>query len=64
MSTAGIVLVAVAVLVGGYAYFGYPALLWILTRKRAAARAPLPDDQLPMLSITVPAYNETGSIAA
>lgn len=45
------------------AYAIYPAGLWLLTRGRRPAAAPEPAPW-PMLSITVPAYNEAASIAA
>lgn len=52
------------VLLFGYAYFGYPAILWLLGRLR---RAPVPSsepDPWPLLTIILPAYNEARSIAA
>jgi cellulose synthase/poly-beta-1,6-N-acetylglucosamine synthase-like glycosyltransferase len=48
-----------------YAYAGYPVLLAVLPRRRANAsgRVPRPDAELPLVSITVPVYNEEASIA-
>ena len=63
MSQLGLGLVLVALASGGFAYAGYPVILWLVTRGRRAA---LPSDgrDWPMLSITVPAYNEERTIAA
>lgn len=60
--TALIVLGAsVALLV--YAYIGYPAILWILSRLRPETEASRADDDaLPTVSISVPAYNEEAQI--
>jgi cellulose synthase/poly-beta-1,6-N-acetylglucosamine synthase-like glycosyltransferase len=47
-----------------YAYVGYPLVLRALAARRPALQQ-LPDpDQWPLLTITVPAYNAEGSIAA
>lgn len=54
---------AACVFTGGYAYFGYPAALWLatrLTRRRRVAAAPA---EWPHVTITVPAYNEEAAIA-
>ena len=54
----GLVLVGLPLVIGGYAYVVYPALLRLL--------APAGDDhvsgeaELPTVTITVPAYNEAG----
>lgn len=64
MTALAIALVVMAAAVGGYAYVGYPAVLWLLARVRRRRPELTPQDELPMLSITVPAYNEAGSIAA
>jgi cellulose synthase/poly-beta-1,6-N-acetylglucosamine synthase-like glycosyltransferase len=53
---------AAALAVPLYAYVAYPTLLWLLTRRpRPAAAEPA---RWPMISISVPAYNEEASIAA
>ena len=55
-------LVLIPVLAFGYAYAGYPALLWIVARARRR-RAPFAEPaEWPRVSITVPAYNEEGQI--
>lgn len=41
----------------GYAYVGYAALLWLLTR-RTSARAPLADAPLPPVTLLIPVHNE------
>lgn len=65
-------LVAVPVLCFGYAYAGYPAVLWLLTRGRRAADAVgacagpsegEPEFDWPAISISLPAFNEAESIA-
>jgi cellulose synthase/poly-beta-1,6-N-acetylglucosamine synthase-like glycosyltransferase len=46
----------------GYIYFGYPALLWVISRAR-----PKPvreDDVTPHVTFVIPAYNEERNIAA
>jgi len=54
--TAAIVLVV-------YTYVGYPALLWLLGRRRPLAfPRDLPDDRCPSVSISVPVYNEERQI--
>ncbi|HEY2322731.1 MAG TPA: glycosyltransferase family 2 protein [Thermoanaerobaculia bacterium] len=45
-----------------YVYFGYPALLWILSRLRP--RPVAEDDVTPYATFVVPAYNEERNIAA
>jgi cellulose synthase/poly-beta-1,6-N-acetylglucosamine synthase-like glycosyltransferase len=46
-----------------YAYVGYPALLWILGRFRPAPSvAAVADDQWPLVSISIAAYNEEAQI--
>ncbi len=48
-----------------YAYAGYPVLLAALPRRRGNMfdRIPRTDAELPLVSITVPVYNEEASIA-
>ena len=63
MNQLGLGLVLVAIAGGGFAYAGYPLILWLVTRGRRAA-LPVDAREWPMLSITVPAYNEERTIAA
>jgi cellulose synthase/poly-beta-1,6-N-acetylglucosamine synthase-like glycosyltransferase len=52
------------VVIAGYAYVGYPLLLTLLARARPSAPE-LPDPvDWPLISITVPAYNEEAAIGA
>lgn len=63
----GLILVAIPALCLGYAYLGYPAILWLLTRRRiprSGMDQTVGDDDWPMISISLPAYNEAASIAA
>lgn len=62
MIAAGIVLVLGSAAVGVYAYAAYPLALWALTRARRGAASGEPREW-PLLSITVPAYNEERAIA-
>ncbi|MFW6040031.1 MAG: glycosyltransferase [Gemmatimonadota bacterium] len=62
LAVAGALLVAVPVLCFGYAYAGYPALLWLLTRGRREGRERASFDW-PSISISLPAFNEAASIA-
>src|SRR5690606_18334018 len=54
-------LVALPLLLGVYAYAGYPALLWLLQRTRRERPVAEPEEW-PRISITVPAYNEEAQI--
>jgi cellulose synthase/poly-beta-1,6-N-acetylglucosamine synthase-like glycosyltransferase len=47
-----------------YAYAGYPALLWLLAKVRPAQAPPPPGGDWPLVSFSLPAYNEEASIAA
>jgi cellulose synthase/poly-beta-1,6-N-acetylglucosamine synthase-like glycosyltransferase len=58
------ILVAAPVLAFAYAYAGYPLILWVLAR-RTHRPPPLGDPaQWPMITITVPAYNEEARLRA
>ena len=46
-----------------YAYFGYPLLLFILTRKRETVELPESDEYYPSVTIIIPAYNEQNVIS-
>ena len=62
MSVAPYVLVALPILIFGWAYAGYPATLWLASRFRAPRLAPGDPATWPMISITVPAFNEAARI--
>jgi cellulose synthase/poly-beta-1,6-N-acetylglucosamine synthase-like glycosyltransferase len=59
----GFVLVLAPVLLFGYAYFGYPLLLRLVSKFRPDRSIPGGIGELPTISITIPAYNEERSIA-
>lgn len=59
-----IAIILLPVVVVGYAYFGYPALLLLAVRLTRRRPVPTPPVAWPMISITVPAYNEERAIAA
>ena len=56
------VLVALPVVIFGWAYAGYPAVLWLASRFASARSEPSDPPAWPMISITVPAYNEAARI--
>ena len=62
MNTFAWILLLLPVLVGGYAYVVYPAVLWLLGRMAppVARRA---WETLPVVTIVIPAYNEEMQIA-
>ena len=60
-----------------YTYFGYPLLLLVVTafvqtardlrflfRRSSRRSAPIPDDELPSVSLLIPAHNEEAAVAA
>lgn len=57
-------LIAGPVALFGYAYLGYPALLWAVSRLRSRPAVPPPPAEWPDITITVPCYNEARSIEA
>src|ERR1051326_3661366 len=61
-----IVCFVISVLLVIYAYFGYPALIWALSRTvgRNRKRQALSDAELPHVSILIAAYNEESEIEA
>lgn len=52
-----------ALALGAYTYLGYPALLWLATRRRHDP-PPDPPAEWPALSISLPVHNEEATIAA
>ncbi len=62
MSVGPYVLIALPIAIFGWAYAGYPAVLWLASRFRTPP--PQRDDpaRWPLISITVPAYNEAARI--
>lgn len=59
-----VVLLALGLLTAGYAYFGYPIVLKLLSLARPRPAAPPEPAEWPSISVTVPAYNEERAIAA
>lgn len=45
-----------------YTYFGYPAILWLVGWLRRTREVPSEDLQWPLVSVSVPAYNEEAQI--
>ena len=64
MNDVAIGLVAVSVGLVLYAYAGYPLLLVLLGGRRRRAALPADTEPWPMVTITVPAYNESATIGA
>ena len=62
MNVAPYVLIALPIAIFGWAYAGYPAVLWIASRFSRAPAVPSDPSSWPMISITVPAYNEAARI--
>jgi cellulose synthase/poly-beta-1,6-N-acetylglucosamine synthase-like glycosyltransferase len=58
-----LVLLVICVVVTAYAYFGYPALLWLVSRVRHAPKVVTAEPATwPSVSITLPAYNATDTL--
>lgn len=64
MNTIALSLTLTPVLIGGYAYAGYPLLLRALAAFRGARVQPPVPDEWPAITITLPVYNEEGRIRA
>jgi cellulose synthase/poly-beta-1,6-N-acetylglucosamine synthase-like glycosyltransferase len=56
MTTLALILIAIPILLGGYAYLGYPALLALLPRRHAPAASD--PDEWPDVTISLPVHNE------
>lgn len=61
MTAVALLLIALPIVVGGYAYAAYPLLLLVIARGRTAP-APSTAGSWPPITITLAAYNEAGSI--
>ena len=59
-----VVFLSLGILTAGYAYFGYPVVLRLLSLTRPRPGAPPGPAEWPSISVTVPAYNEERAIAA
>jgi len=64
MLTLGLLLVAIPVALGVYAYGLYPACLWLLARARCKPASNPGISDWPYITISLPAYNEVSSIGA
>ena len=64
MTFLAVFLILLPFLLAGYAYVGYPALLRLVAAARPAPASPADPAEWPLVSITVPAYNEARSIQA
>ncbi|HEX5385186.1 MAG TPA: glycosyltransferase family 2 protein [Gemmatimonadales bacterium] len=64
MRVVALFLIALPAALALYAYLGYPALLRVLAAFRPAAPEPFDPAEWPSISISLPAYNEAGSIGA
>ena len=63
MTAFALILAAIPLLLAGYAYLGYPALLAMLVRRRPARRPADPADW-PEVTISLPVYNEERVVGA
>jgi cellulose synthase/poly-beta-1,6-N-acetylglucosamine synthase-like glycosyltransferase len=64
MSTIPLVLIALPIAIFVWAYAAYPIVLWLASRFRAPLSSPADPSAWPLISITVPAYNEGARIRA
>ena len=62
MNVAPYALIALPIAIFGWAYAGYPAVLWLASRFKPAPPVPPDPATWPLISITVPAYNEAARI--
>jgi cellulose synthase/poly-beta-1,6-N-acetylglucosamine synthase-like glycosyltransferase len=62
MNTILLAVVVAPLAIGAYAYAIYPALLWVLTRRRTARAAAGDDFRWPSVTVTVPVYNSAAGI--
>ncbi len=62
MNVAPCILIALPVAIFGWAYAGYPAVLWLASRFVSTRSSPGDPPSWPFISITVPAYNEAARI--
>lgn len=61
------VLLAIAVaplVIAGYAYAGYPLVLWVLASRRRTAPVTVPLATWPAITVTMPVYNAADTVAA
>jgi len=58
------ILAAAPIVIALYAYVGYPLILWIVGRARPRVSSAADSASWPSVTVTVPVYNATASIAA
>lgn len=63
MTTLAVLLILLPVGLAGYAYVGYPAVLWLVARFRPVVK-PTDPAEWPFISVTVPVYNAAATLAA
>jgi len=63
MIVVGVVLAALPVVLLLYAYLGYPAISWLLSRRRPPMLVVGDPAEWPEITIVLPVYNEAGAIA-
>ena len=64
MSSVAIAIVAAPLVIAIYAYVGYPAALWVITRFRVKREPPQASNEWPTVTVTVPVYNAMAGIRA
>jgi cellulose synthase/poly-beta-1,6-N-acetylglucosamine synthase-like glycosyltransferase len=64
MSSVAIAIVAAPLVIAIYAYIGYPAALWVITRFRVKRGPPQASNEWPTVTVTVPVYNAMAGIRA
>ena len=63
MILVGSLLVALPIVCLLYAYLGYPAIMWLVSRSRPAVRVLGDPPEWPEITIVLPVYNEAAAIA-
>jgi cellulose synthase/poly-beta-1,6-N-acetylglucosamine synthase-like glycosyltransferase len=58
MTTLGWLLILAPVALGGFAFLGYPAVLWVWSRFKAPVSLPPEPDTWPQITVLIVAYNE------
>jgi cellulose synthase/poly-beta-1,6-N-acetylglucosamine synthase-like glycosyltransferase len=64
MSSVAVALVAAPLVIAIYAYVGYPAALWVITRVRVKREQLQGGGEWPTVTVTVPVYNAKAGIRA
>jgi cellulose synthase/poly-beta-1,6-N-acetylglucosamine synthase-like glycosyltransferase len=64
MSSVAIAIVAAPLIIAIYAYVGYPAALWVITRFHVKHEPPQAGNEWPTVTVTVPVYNAMAGIRA